>query len=67
MDKIEFQSLIRGEIEQAVNYHDSEFAAEDSRQIEAYYRNVNKESQERLHREGGFTSRSRKSSRKGPS
>ena len=28
MDKVEFQSLVRSEIEQAVNYHDTEFASD---------------------------------------
>lgn len=36
MDKIEFQSLIRGEIEQAVNYHDSEFAADRIKAMSYY-------------------------------
>ena len=36
MDDIEFQSLIRSEIEQAVNYHDTEFAA-DRIKAQSYY------------------------------
>ena len=36
MDKTDFKALVRGEIEQAVNYHDSEFAADRIKAMSFY-------------------------------
>ena len=36
MDKIEFQSIVRGEIESAVNFHDSEYSAERIQALDYY-------------------------------
>ena len=39
MDKEELQSIVRGEIESAVNFHDSEYAAERIEALDYYLGN----------------------------
>ena len=36
MDKLEFQAIVRGEIESAVNFHDSEYSAERIQALDYY-------------------------------